>query len=225
MRLYLVGYMGSGKSFWGPRLAEALGVGFVDLDAAIEKVSNKRIPDIFREEGEEVFRRLESQVLRSVAGSGGEERAGAGLDGLDSGTAAAGSEGADSGAGTAAAGSEVPESAGAGSGSGWAGVVACGGGTPCRPENWEVMESTGRVVWLRVDEGVLAERLAGTGDGRPVLPANGRDGEALRAHMAERSACYRRAHFVWENPSELNWDRALRGVRALLEEGSAPGGD
>jgi shikimate kinase len=188
--------MGSGKSFWGPRLAEALGVGFVDLDAAIENASNRRIPEIFREEGEEAFRRLESQVLAELA--------------------AAGSGGLASGSGLAAAGLGGAE---------WVGVVACGGGTPCRPENWEVMESTGRVVWLRVDEGVLAERLAGTGDGRPVLPADGRDREALRAHMAERSACYRRAHYVWENPGERNWDQALRGVRALLERGSALGGD
>ncbi|MEY5044037.1 MAG: shikimate kinase, partial [Bacteroidota bacterium] len=98
MWLYLVGYMGSGKSFWGPRLAEALGVGFVDLDAAIENASNRRIPEIFREEGEEAFRRLESQVLAELAA--------AGSGGLDpgAGPAAAGLGGLDPGAGPVAAG-------------------------------------------------------------------------------------------------------------------------
>ena len=198
MHLYLIGYMGSGKSYWGPKFAEALGRPFWDLDQIIATEAGQSIPEIFRSEGEESFRRLESKVLVGLAGLSATESGSGSREGLGSGL-----------------GSGLQRERG--------GVIACGGGTPCRPENWEVMELTGRAVWLRVDEGVLADRLAGTGDGRPVLPADGRDGEALRAHMAERSACYRRALYVWENPSELDFDRALRGVRELLGWGSEAG--
>ena len=65
--LYLVGMMGSGKSTTGRPLAERLGYGFVDADAVIEQVAGCSISEIFERDGEEEFRNLETQVLRSIS--------------------------------------------------------------------------------------------------------------------------------------------------------------
>ena len=65
--LYLIGMMGSGKSSTGRPLAERLGYGFVDADAVIEKVAGSSISEIFERDGENHFRDLETQVLRSIS--------------------------------------------------------------------------------------------------------------------------------------------------------------
>ncbi len=66
-RIYLTGFMGSGKSTIGPVLAERLGYAFIDLDTSVEEAARKPIRRIFDEQGEEEFRRLESLKLRSVS--------------------------------------------------------------------------------------------------------------------------------------------------------------
>ena len=66
-RIYLLGYMGSGKSFSGKRLAQQLDRPFIDLDDYIEEVDGRRIPDIFEESGEAFFRQLEAETLRKTA--------------------------------------------------------------------------------------------------------------------------------------------------------------
>ena len=65
--LYLVGMMGSGKTSTGRPLAERLGYGFVDSDAVIEQVAGCTISEIFERDGEEEFRSLETQVMRSIS--------------------------------------------------------------------------------------------------------------------------------------------------------------
>ena len=65
--LYLVGMMGSGKTSTGRPLAERLGYGFVDADAVIEQVAGCTISEIFERDGEEEFRSLETQVMRSIS--------------------------------------------------------------------------------------------------------------------------------------------------------------
>ena len=64
--LYLVGFMGSGKSTVGPILAEQLGREFLDLDQLIEAAEKTDIPRIFDLRGEEYFRKLEARILASV---------------------------------------------------------------------------------------------------------------------------------------------------------------
>jgi len=59
----LIGMPGCGKSTAGRSLAEKLGRPFVDIDDLIETEAGKSIPDIFSENGEEEFRRLESRIL------------------------------------------------------------------------------------------------------------------------------------------------------------------
>ena len=65
--LYLVGMIGSGKTSTGRPLAEKLGYGFVDADAVIEQVAGCTISEIFERDGEEEFRSLETQVMRSIS--------------------------------------------------------------------------------------------------------------------------------------------------------------
>lgn len=67
MRIFLIGYMGSGKSTVGRGLAKELGLSFIDLDDYIEERNFKTIPKIFAEEGEDAFRKLEQKALREVA--------------------------------------------------------------------------------------------------------------------------------------------------------------
>lgn len=64
--LVLVGFMGVGKSTVGPLLADELGAGFVDCDAAIEEFAEMPIPEIFSRRGEVWFRRTEERVIRDV---------------------------------------------------------------------------------------------------------------------------------------------------------------
>ncbi|WP_251452597.1 shikimate kinase [Parasutterella muris] len=61
--IFLVGMMGAGKSTVGKCLAERLGMDFVDLDEELERRCGVSIPFIFREEGEEGFRRRESALI------------------------------------------------------------------------------------------------------------------------------------------------------------------
>lgn len=65
--IYLVGFMGSGKSTVGKRLAETLGVPFVDLDDDIEAAAGRSIADIFTADGEAAFRDAEHAALRERA--------------------------------------------------------------------------------------------------------------------------------------------------------------
>lgn len=66
MRIYLTGFMGSGKSTVGRRLAERLSVPFVDLDEEIERQAGMTVREIFERHGEPAFRRLEHEALRAT---------------------------------------------------------------------------------------------------------------------------------------------------------------
>jgi shikimate kinase len=70
MNIYLIGFMGSGKSFTGQQLATALDLPFVDLDERIEQAEKRSIGQIFESEGESYFRNLEAQLLRATAAEG-----------------------------------------------------------------------------------------------------------------------------------------------------------
>ncbi|MDU4922567.1 MULTISPECIES: shikimate kinase [Dermabacter] len=62
-RLVLVGPMGSGKTTVGTRVANRLGLAFVDSDREIEREAARSIPEIFASEGEQYFRALEERVI------------------------------------------------------------------------------------------------------------------------------------------------------------------
>lgn len=66
-RIFLIGYMGSGKTTIGKLLARKLNYSFVDMDTQIEKKQFKTVSQIFAEKGEEEFRRLEQKCLHEIA--------------------------------------------------------------------------------------------------------------------------------------------------------------
>ena len=66
MRIYLIGFMGSGKSHWGRLLSASMKVPFFDLDDVITKHENKTISEIFSQQGEEYFRMLEKELLTTL---------------------------------------------------------------------------------------------------------------------------------------------------------------
>ncbi len=69
-RIFLVGFMGAGKSTVGRILADKLEVSFLDLDSIIERKSGRSIESIFSEKGEEYFRKIESEALTEVGQRG-----------------------------------------------------------------------------------------------------------------------------------------------------------
>lgn len=69
MLVFLTGFMGSGKTTIGKKLAKKLTYKFIDLDAAIEKQEQKTILQIFEQQGEEYFRLTEHNTLKELANS------------------------------------------------------------------------------------------------------------------------------------------------------------
>jgi shikimate kinase len=66
MRIYLTGFMGSGKTTVGRILAAKIHADFLDLDQMIEQSAHKSIAEIFNESGEAGFRELETATLHSI---------------------------------------------------------------------------------------------------------------------------------------------------------------
>lgn len=66
-RIFLIGFMGCGKSTWGRKLSGFMGLSFIDLDRYIEEKMCMAVPDIFEERGEDAFREIERMCLQEVA--------------------------------------------------------------------------------------------------------------------------------------------------------------
>jgi shikimate kinase len=69
--IYLIGFMGSGKSTVGKILAEKLNMNFVDIDKLIEEKEGMRIKDIFEQKGESYFRELERKQIEAIVNQEG----------------------------------------------------------------------------------------------------------------------------------------------------------
>jgi len=67
MRIYLIGFMGVGKTHWGKQLGRKLEIPFLDLDEVIEQDAGKSVADIFEQDGEEHFRMKEREVLHLLS--------------------------------------------------------------------------------------------------------------------------------------------------------------
>jgi shikimate kinase len=63
-KIFLVGMMGSGKSYWAKKIAKWIKSAGYDLDHLIEMNEEKTISEIFAEDGEEQFRKMEAKILR-----------------------------------------------------------------------------------------------------------------------------------------------------------------
>ncbi len=67
VNIYLIGFMGSGKSTIAPILAKKLNRAFLDIDQWIENETGKSISNIFAEQGEKIFRQLEIKYIETVS--------------------------------------------------------------------------------------------------------------------------------------------------------------
>ncbi|HTI08396.1 MAG TPA: shikimate kinase [Puia sp.] len=66
MKIFLIGFMGSGKTHWGRLLSAKLQLPFSDLDTVIVEKEKRSVSEIFAEKGEEYFRYLEKEVLEDI---------------------------------------------------------------------------------------------------------------------------------------------------------------
>ncbi len=101
-------------------------------------------------------------------------------------------------------------------------VVACGGGTPCRPANMDFMLGAGTVVWLQASPGRVAARLLEAPEGqRPLADRYRSDPEALAAFIermeAERAPHYSRAHLTFDADGLDTADEVEESSRRFLE--------
>ena len=69
-QIFIIGFMGVGKTYLGEKLAEKLNIKFHDIDREIEREAKLDVNDIFKLKGEKVFRELESRVLKNWNKSG-----------------------------------------------------------------------------------------------------------------------------------------------------------
>ncbi|NSL91053.1 shikimate kinase [Chitinophaga sp. Mgbs1] len=67
MKIFLLGFMGAGKSYWGKQLADHWQLPFYDLDDVIVAAEEMAISDIFATKGEDYFREKESMLLRELS--------------------------------------------------------------------------------------------------------------------------------------------------------------
>ncbi|UCH64655.1 MAG: shikimate kinase [Ignavibacterium sp.] len=150
---YLSGFMASGKSTIGPIVANTLGWDFIDLDEEIEKRENKKITKIFSNDGEEYFRKRESEILHEI-GNG---------DKL---------------------------------------IIALGGGTLLKPENFNFIRSTGKLIFLEISSQIAYNRLRYKKD-RPVLIKIGEEIDEetyinrIEALMKKRKDIYAEADYTF----------------------------
>ncbi len=165
MRIYLIGYMGCGKSTLGRKLAKYAGLQFIDMDHYIEKRNCKSVPQIFVEEGETEFRKKERKALEELS-----------------------------------AFSDV--------------VIATGGGAPCFFDNIDLMNRTGKTIYMNIDPKILADRLLKSKTERPLI--KGKSKEELVAFIDEtlqkRNEFYTQAHYQITRP-----DMSLDEILAMIQ--------
>lgn len=159
--LILIGFMGTGKTTIGRHVAKSLGFRFVDTDHQITRKAGKPIPKIFEEDGEEAFRRIETEVLRECAAKSEQ-------------------------------------------------VISTGGGIVTRPENLEILEQAGYVVWLKASPETIYERVKRNRN-RPLLQTEN-PLETIQNLLEERVDLYRKANDLSVTTDGLTLDETSFGV-------------
>ena len=103
------------------------------------------------------------------------------------------------------------------------GLIACGGGTPCRDGNMDYMLATGCVVCLHADRRVILARMAVQAGLRPLAGQSPAEAEAyLDACERERGACYARAHCTFDSsrldtPAEIE-ETTARFIQEFIKD-------
>ena len=140
--LYLIGFMGSGKSTVSRHMSRALNVPKIEMDEVLAERAGNPITQIFAEDGEEAFRQMETALLREI-------------------------------------------------GAGEPALVSCGGGVVLRPENVEIMKTTGTILMLSATPQTIFQRVRHSTK-RPILNGN-MNVEFIAELMTKRDPAYRAA--------------------------------
>lgn len=127
MRVFLIGFMASGKSSIGKKLAKKIELPFVDLDDYIEEKYNSTIRSIIANKGMDRFREIEKELLETLIGK---------YENI---------------------------------------VISTGGGTPYYFDNMELMNNSGKTVYLEVDIPTLVDRLMYAKKDRPLIWGKSRE--------------------------------------------------
>lgn len=164
MRIYLIGYMGCGKSTLGKRLSKHMGLQFTDMDYYIEKRNCKTVPQLFEEFGEDGFRQRERKALEEL--------------------------------------SEFTDV-----------VIATGGGAPCFFDNIELMNKTGKTIYLNINPKILANRLLKSKTERPLIKGKSRDEliEFIDETLRKRNQFYKKAKFEITRP-DIDLDEVVKMI-------------
>jgi len=159
MVIYLIGFMGSGKTFWAEKLSARLNLPWFDLDKLIEEQEGTDVREIFSVKGEEHFRQVEHALLKGISTSFNDPV-------------------------------------------GMQAILSCGGGTPCFHDNMDLMNASGKTVWLNPPVHILASRLTRDSGERPLLA--GKKGEELENFISlkldARRTWYEKAGVIINEP-------------------------
>lgn len=177
-RIYLTGFMTSGKSTVGPILANSLGWNYYDLDREIETDTGKTVVDIFETEGEKFFREKETTKLTELSKK----------ENL---------------------------------------IVALGGGTIINENNFRIIKSTGKLIYLKVEPEVIYKRIKHKLD-RPLfkdLVLNEKPEEEflkrIKDILAERNSLYESADITIDTDKQrigLTIDNLVKKISRMLNE-------
>ena len=194
MIITLTGFMGCGKSSVGRCLSELLCCPFIDLDDAICERAGKSIPEIFASEGETGFRRLETEVLRSILTPSGAVRTDKQSLPLQAmGPSLCGQRG-----------STVSPSLQHRM------VIALGGGTVMTPECSEIVKERSVCIYLKASIDTLVRHLETEASGRPML-----QGDSLRSRI-EKLMNIRTE--TYESIAHITTETDGKSVEAIAEE-------
>ena len=156
---YLTGFMAAGKSTIGPILANSLGWNFFDLDKEVEKKEGMKIVDLFKQKGEEYFRKLETEILIELSGK-----------------------------------KEV--------------IISLGGGAITSEQNFKIIKSSGRIIYLKSSPEMAYKRLRFKRD-RPAfifegeeIPSKEQFLERINNLLESRKKYYELCDFIIDTDSQ-----------------------
>jgi shikimate kinase len=170
MKFFLIGLPGSGKTTLGRKLAAALKIPFVDLDAEIEKRETVSTQVIFKKFGEQYFREAESAILKNWGNRTGSF------------------------------------------------VMATGGGAPCFFDNMQVINQSGKSIFIDVPASEIAKRIVKSEKSeRPLFANVPRDNmkDSIEFMRSQRLSFYKQAHYTVQGD-----DISVENILELLERKS-----
>jgi shikimate kinase len=156
---YLTGFMAAGKSTIGPILANTLGWIFFDLDKEIEQEEGLKIVDLFKQKGEEYFRKIETNILKKL--------------------------------------SQNQES-----------IISLGGGAIVSEENFGIIKTTGKIIYLQSSPEMAYKRLRFKKD-RPAfvfenveVPTKEQFLERINQLLDSRKKYYEKCDFIVDTDNQ-----------------------